>query len=86
VTDRNAWIHTAQTEARPCPACGRVCDAATGVSLDDPRPTLQIGDLSVCAYCRAVLVVTTIGWRLATQTEFDRLDPALRQLIQAFNP
>lgn len=86
MTPGPAFIFTADTERRDCPTCGHRLDAATGVSLDpdDPRPTLQIGSITCCAYCGTILTVTTIGFRFATDAELADLDPALRRLVFEF--
>ena len=78
-----AFIFTAETDALPCPVCHRRLDAATGVSLDpaDTRPELKVGSISSCAYCGSILVVTTVGFRLATDADLADLDPVLRRLV-----
>lgn len=61
-----------------CPTCGHVLDAATGD--DGPQP----GDLSVCAHCTGLSVVTDqLALRQMTQAEIDLLPPARRQEIMA---
>ena len=86
MTKEIAFLHTARTDDRACPVCARLLDAATGVSLDakDRAPQLSIDDLTCCAYCRTILVVTTLGFRVATAAEIDAIDPKLRQLLLAF--
>ena len=78
---RHAFIHQAETQPRECPACHRVLTAATGVSTAETRPTIGIGDVSCCAYCGAVLVVTTLGFRLASDADLARLAPLARQIL-----
>jgi uncharacterized Zn-finger protein len=81
-----AFIHTERTDARACPVCRRVLDAATGVTLEggDPRPTMAIGDVTCCAYCGTVLTLTAIGLRLASDADLANLDPTLRTLLFEF--
>jgi hypothetical protein len=83
---RDAFIHTARTPPRRCPACRVVLNAATGVSLDpaDAHPEIKIGDVTACAECEAVLVVTTIGFRVATDADLAALDPTLRRLVTEY--
>jgi hypothetical protein len=81
-----AFVHTAPTAAEPCPVCRARLDAATGISLhaSERRPTLQIGSISVCAYCHAILIVTTIGFRVATEAEINTLEPPARRVLLAY--
>ena len=81
-----AFVFTEHTDARTCPACARVLDGATGVSLDpdDPRPRICVDAVTVCVYCGTILVVTTIGFRIATDAELDGVDPKLRRLLMEF--
>jgi hypothetical protein len=82
-----AFIHTARTAPRPCPACHTVLDAATSASLDpaDPQPRIGIGDLTVCADCGAVLVLTEIGFRFGTEADLATIDPLLSVLLLEFS-
>ena len=85
MTDK-AFVHAHRTDDRACPICAARLDAATGVSLDDtdPRPQLTIDAVTLCAYCGTILVVTTLGFRVATAADIAGLDPRLRQLLFAF--
>lgn len=78
-----AFIFSARTSDRTCPVCKSLLDAATGISLDptDPQPELEDGNVTVCAYCGAILTAIPGGFRLATQADLDEVDPALRQLV-----
>ena len=81
---RPAWIHTERdTLARPCPICGVVLNAYTSVSVDPAyrRPTMKADDLTRCAYCSGVLVVTTIGFRVATDADLADMDPDMRRVL-----
>lgn len=85
---RPAYVST-QREPRPrvCPGCRRSNDAATYVNLDTPRPQhLELGDVGVCAYCSAVLVVVEDGFRLATEVDVAGLDPDLARLVREYVP
>lgn len=88
MTKRVAYISTSGRIApRTCPACHTSMDAATAASLDRPRhPIPAPGDLLICAYCSALLVEqpAPFGFRLASQGEFDRLDPALQMLVRVW--
>jgi hypothetical protein len=57
-----------------------------GFSLDpdDTQPKPRLDDITTCVYCRSVLVVTTVGFRLATDEDLARLDPDLRRLVFEF--
>jgi hypothetical protein len=83
LTGKTAHISSARTAPRACPVCWRRLDAVTSVSLDpsNPRPTLKIGALTQCAYCGTLLIVTTIGFRIAADVDLDALDPLLRALV-----
>lgn len=82
-TRLDAFIYTSKTEARECPVCHRQLDGATGVSLDpsDRQPTLALDSVTCCAYCGTILVVTTIGFRLATDEDLADVEPKLRGLL-----
>jgi hypothetical protein len=88
MTRRPAFVSTAGEPARVCPACQRRQDAATTIALDGPgaRP-LAAGDVGVCAYCAAVLVVEAAGgFRLATSAEYAALDPDLQAVLRDYRP
>jgi hypothetical protein len=80
------FVHTARTRRRTCPACQTPLDAATSLSLDaaDPQPTLSPGDLTGCAGCGTILVVTRAGFRVATDKDLSTLDPKLRAILLQF--
>jgi hypothetical protein len=86
VTDarrRSVFIQSGPTAPRSCPVCRRTLDAYTSLSVDpsNPRPVMTIDDLTRCAYCAAVLVVTTIGFRVATDADLVGLDDDLRRVL-----
>jgi hypothetical protein len=80
-------MFTSQTKRRRCPICRHRLDAATGVSTDtgDQAPRLVAGSITCCAYCGAILVVTTTGFRLATDADLADLEPVLRHLLFEFS-
>lgn len=84
---RRAYVHTSKTAARSCPACARILDASTGVSIDDAdrRPQPKPGDVTACAYCGTILVYAAEGFRLATSEDIDGLPPELRLLVLEFS-
>jgi hypothetical protein len=65
-----------------------VNDAATHAALERSAEPAQlaIGDVGVCAYCSAVLVVTADGFRLATEGDVADLDPALQRFVREYVP
>jgi hypothetical protein len=83
---KHGWVSTHRTVARACPACGRSLNAATGVSLDvaDQVPEMGDGDITTCAYCGAVSVVTGDALRLATDDDLARLPEELRHIALTF--
>src|SRR5262245_56258377 len=86
---RKAFVESHVEPVRACPNCRAELNAATSTTLDaqpDAARTMTVGDVSVCAYCSAILVVTDAGFRLATQAEFDQLDPVLRRLVSTWTP
>jgi len=67
-----------------CPSCGERLDAAVGayVKGEEPAPPGP-GDLTMCAYCHAILAFTaTLDFRAATDEEIAHLDPALRAWLR----
>lgn len=74
---KEAWIQTSdRLAARFCPSCQRRLDAVTSATVGDRPDTAPVpepGDVTICAYCGAVLVMTTDSFRLATQAEVDAL-------------
>lgn len=85
--DDVAFVYTSAADPRQCPVCARVLNAATGVSLDpaETHPTLTVDAVTVCAYCGTILVVTTLGFRPATDADLAPLDPRERALLFAFS-
>lgn len=83
---QKAWIQTTgHLRARVCPSCHRRLDAVTSTTVGQrPKtaPVPRLGDITICAYCSAVLVVTAKAFRLATQDEVDAL-PELAKRIAA---
>jgi hypothetical protein len=78
------FVHTARTRRRTCPACQTRLDAATGLSLTDRQPTLSPGDVTACAGCGTILVVTREGFRVATDKDLSTVDPKLRAILLQF--
>jgi hypothetical protein len=56
------------------------------LSLDatNPEPTLSPGDVTGCAGCGTILVVTRAGFRVATDEDVSTLDPELRAILLQF--
>jgi len=56
------------------------------MSLDatDQQPTLSPGDVTGCAGCGTILVVTRVGFRIATDKDLATLDPMLRAVLLQF--
>jgi hypothetical protein len=83
---KHGYVSTHRTIDRTCPACGRSLNAATGVSVDaaDQNPQMSDGDITTCAYCGAVSVVTGDALRLATDDDLARLPDELRHLALTF--
>lgn len=89
--EQDLTLTTMRVELRRCPACRTRLDAATAISrgaapAKKPRP----GDLTICAYCSAVLVFTAAGFRFAAETDLDGIRPELRtialRLIRDWKP
>jgi len=73
--------------ARECPVCHRICDAFQQLSLEpEPAVMMKPGDITTCAYCGTLLMVTTIGWRPATDEEIAALPPTLRKIVTEYEP
>jgi hypothetical protein len=69
-------ISDRRVAAAPCPVCGRILDAACGPGPERP------GDLTLCLYCRAVLVFTdTRGLQLLTNAAWAALDLNTRREV-----
>jgi hypothetical protein len=45
---------------------------------------MKIGDMSICAHCGALLMLAEEGLRLASQQEYEAMDPAARILVSAW--
>lgn len=70
---------TIRLPARACPRCAQVLDALDGHSAA-PRP----GDVTLCAYCGAVLVFAEgMALRLMTPAEFRAACAADHQFVHA---
>jgi hypothetical protein len=64
--------------APTCPCCLKVLDGATGPAGERPKA----GDLTVCAYCTAVLAYTEgLGLRIFTEAERAALSPEEKETI-----
>jgi hypothetical protein len=72
-------VESMRVEARRCPGCGRRVDAATLITSGEIRSP-KAGDLTICAYCTAVLVFTTAGFRFAVEADLDGIDPKMRAI------
>lgn len=71
-------------EPNPCPFCGAVLDAASGVRSTHDGPTA--GDITVCAYCATILVFDdALDLRLPTASESAGFasDPDLIRAVKA---
>lgn len=82
---RDVFLETRPDRPRQCPACLTRVDAATHIGLvaESVRPR-AVGLLTVCAYCRTLLVYTRHNLRLATADELDHVDPELRRIVEAY--
>jgi hypothetical protein len=58
-------------------------DRAVG-STPDFTP-MKAGDLTICVYCGTLLACTVRGFRAATQSERDHMDPIGRQVLDAWH-
>jgi hypothetical protein len=70
--------------APACPSCGEKLDAALGAYVEGEKPKPPgPGDLTMCAYCHAILAFTDdLRFRAATAEEIADLDPALRAWLR----
>ena len=80
---------TTRTPVSSCPACGKIIDALSRPVDDDATPSP--GDVTVCLYCAAVLIINTdLTVRSPLQGEMDRLETdmdlkKLQEIIQMLN-
>jgi hypothetical protein len=84
VTD--AWIKSSEQLApRWCPSCARRLDAVTSATFGKKpgrAPVPKPGDVTICGYCSAVLVMTPDNFRVATQAEVDALPELTKWLAR----
>ncbi|OGC89262.1 MAG: hypothetical protein A2W25_04340 [candidate division Zixibacteria bacterium RBG_16_53_22] len=59
------------SKGAPCPTCGHKLDRATPVGF--PAPSVNPGDITVCAYCADVLVVLDTDGNLRKMTEQEEI-------------
>jgi len=79
------FIKMDRTRLRHCPTCRARLDGATGLSKDPAdQARMKPGDVTVCAYCSSVLVVTADGFRLAVEADLADVDPDLRTILLTF--
>jgi hypothetical protein len=71
---RKAYVRTLQVAASPCPSCHRILSGTTGVQFDSRLPNLLRlkNNLSMCAYCGALLIFADNDGRLRVMTEAER--------------
>ena len=64
----------------PCPSCdGVLVNHAAAAPPFDVAP--QMGDVSVCAVCWAILEMTDCAWRMLTLREFEALPEYARHEV-----
>lgn len=84
----DAWIRSSgQLAPRWCPSCQRRLDAVTSATIGDKpetAPCPEPGDVTICAYCSAVLVFTAKAFRLATQDEVDALPELTKRIARSW--
>jgi hypothetical protein len=74
------WKDT-RLEPSPCPWCGKLNDAATGLGETGPRP----GDFSVCLTCAQPLVFDeTLRTRAMTMDEFRELPEQGQSMVRLY--
>lgn len=73
--------------ADPCPTCGRKLDGVTSINRPNEPVAPTAGDVTVCAYCGAVLRFTAaLGFETVSDDEVATFDPDTRwQLALARN-
>jgi hypothetical protein len=73
--------HTHTTDDARCPKCSKPANGASGTDDRGPAPE----DLSVCAYCGAVLVFNLdLTVREATHADIEKLPPQLAWKLGQF--
>jgi hypothetical protein len=86
VTD--AWIRTSgKLAVRSCPSCRRRLDAVTTATVGRKPTTTPLpkpGDITICGYCGAALVMTLDAFRIATQDEVDALPELTKALARGW--
>ena len=81
---KEARIDTTRVPRIECPACHRVSDAVTGISMDTTVPAIpQPGSALICGYCHAVQILLKDGdVRLATTEECEALPPLAKDILR----
>lgn len=69
--------------ARECPGCGAALDGALHVGEEEHAPTP--GDVSICMYCRDIMIFEEEAFRLPTDEELSDIleDKTIRKAIRA---
>lgn len=86
MTKRPIWLQqSGRLPTRYCPSCHTGLSAVTSATHmpHATPPVPRIGDVTLCVYCGAVLVVTTLDtFRLATQAEVDALPELTKRIAE----
>lgn len=70
---------------RLCPQCNIALNGAFGVSgTEYVNSLMRPGDLTICAHCRSLSVVTETGLRLITSREFSLLPQDTQEILKTF--
>ncbi len=69
-----------QGPSRTCPNCGDALNCAQEADALPSRPP-QPGDITICAYCAAVLIFTDTALRLASVDDLADLPTEMQQLV-----
>lgn len=80
---RAVFVSNARTKRRTCPVCKTVLDGAAGMRMDGPLAIAepQPGNITLCAVCQSILIVTAVSFRVAVSADIDRLDPDVRKIL-----
>jgi len=70
---------------RPCPVCHKRLDASLCLSTERFHSGMRIGDVSLCGYCHAMLVLAIDGqFRVADDAYLEDADPIVMRILGEF--
>ncbi len=79
---KKIFVGSRVTPKWPCPDCGAVHDAITGIAEDRSGLIPTVGSISVCVYCARLLRIGEGGYELANLRDLLRMAPYQRKVLE----